>query len=108
MKPPPNSPFSIHRRSQLDFALRCYFPRYSDWTIVYTRKGLFKKRIKQALGYAAFAAVLAALFYARMSKKTDLAMLARTALLSALTALSDGVARLGTRVRGGNGLESVL
>lgn len=97
---PDHSPLTIHRRSQLDFALRCYFPRYSDWAIVYTHKGLLRKRVKQALGYAALIAVLAGLFYARTLKKTDLAIIARKALLRGLTAVEDSVGWLKTRIQG--------
>jgi len=33
--------------SQIDYTLRCMFPKYSDWNIQYTPRGLFKLRMKQ-------------------------------------------------------------
>ncbi|KAL8910846.1 MAG: hypothetical protein Q9171_003884 [Xanthocarpia ochracea] len=36
--------------SQIDFTFRCMFPKWSDWDLQYTRKGLLKKRARQASG----------------------------------------------------------
>ncbi|KAL8736242.1 MAG: hypothetical protein Q9166_000397 [cf. Caloplaca sp. 2 TL-2023] len=44
--------------SQIDFTFRCMFPKWSDWDFQYTRKGLLKKRARQALGILLFIAVI--------------------------------------------------
>ncbi|KAL9101218.1 MAG: hypothetical protein Q9163_003500 [Psora crenata] len=44
--------------SQADFTLRSMFPKWGDWDIQYTRKGLIKQRIQQILQVLAFAACL--------------------------------------------------
>ena len=48
--------------SQIDYSLRCMFPRWSDWEITLTRQGLLKKRIRQALSYIIFAAGIVGLY----------------------------------------------
>lgn len=35
---------TVYPRSQIDFTLRCMFPRWSDWNVKYTAKGLLSKR----------------------------------------------------------------
>lgn len=39
------------RRSQTDFTFRCLFPRYSDWDIAYTPRGLFKQKVNRLIRY---------------------------------------------------------
>lgn len=39
---------TVYPYSQLDFWRRCVFPRWNDWNIQYTKKGLAKKRSRQA------------------------------------------------------------
>lgn len=41
------------------------FPKWADWNIQYTAKGLRKHRLRQALRYAAFAAAIVGLYRAR-------------------------------------------
>ena len=36
-------------KSQIDYSLRCMFPKWSDWNIQYTSKGLRKLQIQQTL-----------------------------------------------------------
>ncbi|KAL8896353.1 MAG: hypothetical protein Q9192_003143 [Flavoplaca navasiana] len=36
--------------SQIDFTFRCMFPKWSDWDMQYTRKGLLKKQVQRACG----------------------------------------------------------
>ena len=40
---------TLHRRTQIDFGIRCMFPRWDDFNIQYTRKGLSKLRVRRAL-----------------------------------------------------------
>ncbi|KAL8802400.1 MAG: hypothetical protein Q9182_003823 [Xanthomendoza sp. 2 TL-2023] len=44
--------------SQIDFTIRCMFPKWSDWDLQYTRKGLLKKRARQASGILLLVAVI--------------------------------------------------
>lgn len=37
------------RYSQIWFTLRCMFPKWADWNIVYTKKGLMRLYLQQAL-----------------------------------------------------------
>ncbi len=39
------------RRSQTDFTFRCLFPKYSDWDIAYTPKGLLKQKFNRFMRY---------------------------------------------------------
>lgn len=41
------------------------FPKWSDWHIQYTRKGLIKKRMRQGLAYVSFLAALVGFYQAR-------------------------------------------
>lgn len=43
------------------------FPKWSDWDIEYTRKGLIKRRIRQSLAFIAFAASIIGLYRIRWS-----------------------------------------
>ena len=43
------------------------FPKWSDWDIGYTRKGLIKRRIRQSLKFIAFAASIVGLYRMRWS-----------------------------------------
>lgn len=38
---------TVYPYSQIWFGLRCMFPKWSDWRISYTTKGLLKKRLGQ-------------------------------------------------------------
>ena len=51
--------------SQFDYSLRCIFPQWSHWDIRYTRKGLIKKRFRQALLCITFTASIVVLYQAR-------------------------------------------
>lgn len=51
--------------SQFDYSLRCMFPKWSDFDITYTRKGLIKKRIRQGLMYLTFVVSIIGLYKAR-------------------------------------------
>ncbi|KAL8781921.1 MAG: hypothetical protein Q9194_000114 [Teloschistes cf. exilis] len=44
--------------SQIDFTLRCMFPKWSDWDFQYTRKGLLKRQARQALSVLLVASVV--------------------------------------------------
>ncbi len=36
---------TVYPWSQIDFTLRCMFPRYGDWKVKYTKKGFIKRRV---------------------------------------------------------------
>lgn len=40
---------TVYPYTQIDFWRRCTFPKYSDWNIAYTRRGLAKMRRTRAL-----------------------------------------------------------
>lgn len=40
---------TVYSRSQIDHTLRCMFPKWSDWSITLTSKGLLKKRLTRLL-----------------------------------------------------------
>jgi hypothetical protein len=73
---------SPRRRSQIDFTLRCMFPRYSDWDVSYTRKGLIKYRVLRTLKYlATFSTLLATVWSFKAGKARS-----KACISSALTA----------------------
>jgi cation diffusion facilitator CzcD-associated flavoprotein CzcO len=51
--------------TQVHFTLRCMFPRYADWDVQYTSKGLLRKRLRAAVRLVGLMAAVAALVYAR-------------------------------------------
>ena len=51
--------------SQIDYSIRCMFPKWSDWNIQYTTKGLLKHRISQVLKVIALAASILGAWYIR-------------------------------------------
>lgn len=56
-----------HSFSQFDYSIRCMFPKWSDWQVQYTRKGLLKERIRQGLNLVILAAMIVGLYQARRS-----------------------------------------
>lgn len=77
------------RRSQIDFSLRCMFPKWSDWDIKYTRRGVIKARISKILKFLAFAATLVGIYWLQ---KSGVGLPGITSSLSAY--LRAGVSRL--------------
>lgn len=73
------------------------FPKWRDWHIQYTSKGLLKYRLRQALKYVAFAAAIVGLYRAR---KKGVAVTALPGLLRMF--VREGALRLL------NGLQGVL
>ena len=51
--------------SQIDYSLRCMFPMWSNYDVQYTRKGLIKKWIRQALTSLSVVAGIVILYHAR-------------------------------------------
>lgn len=51
--------------SQVDYSIRCMFPKWSDWNIQYTTKGLIKQRIKQTLRVVTLFTSIVGLYYIR-------------------------------------------
>lgn len=57
---------TVYPRTQIDFTLRCMFPRWDHWNAKYTRKGLVRLSLGRILKLFSFAlAVWAAVFTAR-------------------------------------------
>ncbi|KAI4191343.1 MAG: hypothetical protein L6R41_000130 [Letrouitia leprolyta] len=57
--------------SQIDFTFRCMFPKWSDWDLQYTRKGLVKKRARQILNMLLLASVMIGAFFLRRKDRGD-------------------------------------
>ena len=54
---------TIYPWSQIHFTWRCMWPRYGDWDVTYTKKGLLKRRIRAAAGVVGAVAAMAAVVY---------------------------------------------
>ena len=80
------------------------FPKWSDWDIQYTQKGLLKHRVRQALKYVAFAAAIVGVYRARkggiaLSALPDmLKMFLRFGALRVLGGLQNFIAKVASRV----------
>jgi hypothetical protein len=80
------------------------FPRWKDWTVTYTRKGLLKHRVWQASKYIAFAAAIVGMVRTMQAGRSlldipnHLQQYVRSGLLSILATLSRGIAKVQTRI----------
>lgn len=52
--------------------IRCFFPKHSDWNTQLTNQGIIRRLLRKMLGYALFAFMLVAAFWARRSGKSPL------------------------------------
>ncbi|KAL8838053.1 MAG: hypothetical protein Q9170_002289 [Blastenia crenularia] len=57
--------------SQIDFTFRCMFPKWSDWDLQYTRKGLIRKRAGQALNVLLLVLALVGAYFLRRESPSD-------------------------------------
>ena len=53
---------TLHRRSLIDFGLRCMFPTWSDWRITYTRKGLRNNTIQRGMQLILFSLLIVGIY----------------------------------------------
>ncbi len=80
------------------------FPKWNDWNVTYTRKGLLKHRLQQALKIVAFAAVLVGLFRLRQAGRsvTDIPRIlqqyVRLGLSTVLSMINHGIEMIQSRV----------
>jgi len=51
--------------TQIYFTLRCMFPKYSDWDVTYTSKGLAKRKVKSILKYLTYILAIGGLYRAK-------------------------------------------
>ena len=91
----------INSFSQIDYSIRCMFPKWSDWNIQYTTKGLIKHRIAQTIKVIALAASIIAAWKIRHDFRGGLTAFLRMGnqylkfgLLSLLMSVQRGVSRL--------------
>jgi hypothetical protein len=63
-------PINKSRYSQINFTLRCMFPTWKDWDIIYTRRGLATRRLKILLKSFAVLAVFIWVYNLRKSGRT--------------------------------------
>ena len=54
-----------HRYNQVWFWRRCAFPRWGDWDVKYTGKGLMKMRLTQLVKGLSMTALILAAYYSR-------------------------------------------
>ncbi|KAI9819853.1 MAG: hypothetical protein M1827_006422 [Pycnora praestabilis] len=80
---------TVYPRSQFDFIFKCMFPKWSDWNIEYTEKGLLKQRSRQLLKYLAFVVAIVGVYQARQAGMTlfTIPEFLRQSFRSLLTAL---------------------
>lgn len=62
------------RFSQIDYTLRCMFPKWSDWNVTYTRKGQWKHRARQILGPVMLLAAFVGLYWIRKAGGSRVAL----------------------------------
>lgn len=55
------------RYSQINFTLRAMFPKWSDWTATYTRKGLRKRRLRTLSRWCTVLAVIISVAFLRQN-----------------------------------------
>ncbi|KAF2200337.1 monooxygenase [Delitschia confertaspora ATCC 74209] len=55
--------------TQIDFWRRCMFPKWNDWNIAYTKKGLAKKRVGSALRLLSLSILIVVAYRARQRGK---------------------------------------
>ncbi|KAF2189724.1 FAD/NAD(P)-binding domain-containing protein, partial [Zopfia rhizophila CBS 207.26] len=58
---------TVYPYTQIDFYRRCLFPKWSDWNVAYTKKGLAKKRTRQAMRLLTFAILIIGVHRIRQS-----------------------------------------
>ncbi|KAL8763405.1 MAG: hypothetical protein Q9184_000793 [Pyrenodesmia sp. 2 TL-2023] len=90
--------------SQIDFTFRCMFPKWSDWDLQYTRKGLVKRQVTQALGVLLLVAVIVGAFRLRQGSSGNYPSLQgftllvrrylKQGLMAILTLLNRGITML--------------
>ncbi|KAK5464926.1 hypothetical protein LTS15_001489 [Exophiala xenobiotica] len=86
---------TVYPRTQIDFTLRCMFPRWSHWDAKYTRKGLIKLQLGRILKlFALVVAVWGSIFTARNGVRST-----RDVLAQVLRRSLEGVKGLVNRVR---------
>jgi cation diffusion facilitator CzcD-associated flavoprotein CzcO len=75
---------TVYPYSQLDFYRRCLFPKWSDWNITYTKKGLAKQRTQKSARVllGALAVVGAYRFHQSGASVKDVQAALRNALLA--------------------------
>ena len=87
--------------SQIDYSIRCMFPKWSDWNIQYTRKGLIKRRISQLVRTVALLTAILGAYYIRKDVRGGLRAMSafvrqniRIALFAVLDLAQKGVSML--------------
>lgn len=90
--------------SQIDYSLRCMFPRWGHYDIQYTRKGQIKRRVRQSVIYLTFVASIVGLYQARkrgeglLSLFDTLRQQARGVVVGVLTHLEGGIRSIQGRI----------
>lgn len=76
------------------------FPKWKDWDVTYTRKGLLKQRLRQALKYIAFVAAIVGVYRTRQAGQSmvDIPNLLRQYVRFALLRIQGTVNRVIAKV----------
>lgn len=87
--------------TQIDYSIRCMFPKWSDWNIQYTTKGLIKHRVSQTIKAMALIAVIVGAYYIRKDVRGGLYAVQsfirqnlKTSLLGLLGFIQNGISKL--------------
>ncbi|OCK83255.1 FAD/NAD(P)-binding domain-containing protein [Lepidopterella palustris CBS 459.81] len=77
---------TLYPYTQFDFTRRCMFPKWKDWNIEYSHKGLVKRRIRRSFRFIALALLITGAYCARQKGLglKDAKELVRTALQAVL------------------------
>ena len=71
---------TVYPRTQIDYTIRCMFPRYSHWTATYTRKGLLMSYFRLTLKlFAAVGTIYGLYFTIKHGRKASREQVARLA-----------------------------
>jgi len=87
---------TIYPYTQINFAWRCMFPKYDDWNITLTPKGVAKARLRKSAHILSWTLLLTALYQARrkgLSRK-DLKDLIRKSFAAFLATVLKGIQQL--------------
>lgn len=90
--------YSGCRRSQTDFTLRCLFPKYNDWDIAYTPRGLLKQKFHRFMSHATVSGLMIGLALGYLSGY-GLEEMARLSVAVCLGTLKDQASWLQSRVQ---------
>ena len=89
---------TAYPRSQIDYTLRCMFPRWSDWDVSYTRKGALKASLREILKlFAGLSAIVGVIYTFRKGQAGAKAAMG-TVMENIRRFVADGLNAVGRRL----------